>query len=328
MKFISVCALSAVFCLVGSDGSTQEIKPKSRTFLFTYAASVNDLAPGKVADVWLPVPESTPEQDVRIVSKQLPATEQVNRDKTYGNQILYVRAKANEKGSIPLQITYQVTRREVRTDRSGTLFLKPDPKEKLSRFLQPDVMVPIQGKPLSLLEGKKLPEDQFAAAKVLYDLVNTHMEYKKEGTGWGRGDSVWACDNKFGNCSDFHSLFISLARAKKIPSKFEMGFPLPPKRGEGTIGGYHCWAWFLPEGKGWVPVDISEANRNPDLREYYFGNLTEDRVQFSTGRDIELVPKNKSFVAALNYFVYPFVEVDGEAYPAEKVARTFTFKDL
>ena len=57
-----------------------------------------------------------------------------------------------------------------------------------------------------------------------------------------------------------------------------MGFPLPPKRGEGDIGGYHCWALFKPEGKGWVPVDISEANKDPKMTEYYFGNLTEDRV--------------------------------------------------
>ena len=326
MRFLSVLAvvLGTTFC----SANAQDAKPKTRTFLFTYGAAINDLAPGKVAEVWLPMPETTPEQEVRIVTKQLPAEEQVQRDKTYGNKILYLRAKADDKGSIALQITYEVTRREVRTDRSGKLFVKPAAKEPIARFLQPDVMVPIKGKPLSLIEDKELPEDQFATAKMLYDLVNTHMEYKKVGEGWGRGDAVWACDNKFGNCSDFHSLFISLARARKIPSKFEMGFPLPAKRGEGTIGGYHCWAWFLPDGNGWVPVDISEANRNPEMREYYFGNLTEDRVQFSTGRDIELVPKNKSFVAALNYFIYPHVEVDGQTYPGEKVVRTFTFKDL
>ena len=60
------------------------------------------------------------------------------------------------------------------------------------------------------------------------------MKYSKEGKGWGQGDSVWACDSKFGNCTDFHSLFISLARGNKIPAKFEMGFPIPPKRGEGA----------------------------------------------------------------------------------------------
>ena len=149
--------------------------------------------------------------------------------------------------------------------------------------------MPIDGKPLELIKDKELPDDPMKKARVLYDVVNDHMKYSKEGKGWGRGDSVWACDSKFGNCTDFHSLFISLARSQKIPAKFEMGFPIPTKRGEGAVGGYHCWAFFRPEGKGWVPVDISEANKEPKMKDYYFGNLTEDRVAFTTGRDIDLV---------------------------------------
>ena len=77
----------------------------------------------------------------------------------------------------------------------------------------------------------------------------------------------------------------------------------------------------MPEGKGWVPVDISEANKNPKMKDYYFGNLTEDRVTFTTGRDIDLVPKQDG--APLNFFIYPYVEVDGKPYPADKVERKF-----
>jgi len=152
------------------------------------------------------------------------------------------------------------------------------------------------------------------------------MRYSKEGTGWGRGDAVWACDSRYGNCSDFHSLFISLARSQKIPAKFEIGFPLPPKRGAGEIAGYHCWAMFHPTGHNWIPVDISEANKNPAMKDYYFGNLTEDRVTFSTGRDIDLVPRQNG--KPLNFFIYPYVEVDGKPYPAEKILRSFGFRDL
>jgi transglutaminase-like putative cysteine protease len=184
----------------------------------------------------------------------------------------------------------------------------------------------VGGKPLELLKGKEVPRDQLAAARMFYDVVNKHMRYSKEGTGWGRGDAVWACDSGYGNCSDFHSLFISLARSQKIPAKFEIGFPLPEKRGSGEVPGYHCWAKFRPGGKGWVPVDISEANKNPKMRNYYFGNLTEDRVAFSTGRDIDLVPKQDG--EPLNFFVYPYVEVDGKAYPQEKIQRKFSYKDL
>jgi len=196
----------------------------------------------------------------------------------------------------------------------------------VKRFLQPDKLVPLDGKPLELLKDRTLPKDPTAAAKVLYEVVNGHMKYDKTGTGWGRGDSVWACDNKRGNCTDFHSLFISLARANKIPAKFEIGFGLPQKRGGGEVAGYHCWAKFRAEGKGWVPVDISEANKDPKMNEYYFGNLTEDRVAFSTGRDLTLVPKQDG--EPLNYFVYPYVEVGGQPHPTDKVRKKFSYKDV
>jgi hypothetical protein len=61
------------------------------------------------------------------------------------------------------------------------------------------------------------------------------------------------------------------------------------------------------------------------MRDYYFGNLTEDRVTFSMGRDITLAPKQDG--EPLNFFVFPYVEVDGKPYPAEKVQRKFTYKD-
>ena len=300
--------------------------PKVRKFYFTYGATIKDLKPGAEASIWLPVPSATPEQEVSIFSKKMPAEATMHQEKLYGNRMLFLKAKADDQGEIPLQVTYAVQRREVRTDRQGNLYVKSHPGEPIDRFLQADKLVPTSGKPLELLKGTKLSGDQFASAKMMYDLVNEHMKYSKEGKGWGRGDSVWACDSKFGNCTDFHSLFISMARGNKIASKFEMGFPVPPKRGEGPIGGYHCWAWFLPDGKGWIPVDISEANRFPEMREYYFGNLTEDRVQFSTGRDIDLEPRQKG--AALNFFIYPYVEVDGAMYPQEKITRTFAYQDV
>ena len=61
------------------------------------------------------------------------------------------------------------------------------------------------------------------------------------------------------------------------------------------------------------------------MKDYYFGKLTADRISFSTGRDIELVPKSEN--GALNYFVYPVVEVDGKRWPKDKIKLQFSFKD-
>ncbi len=306
------------------DGS---VLGKSRTFLFTYAGTVKDLKPGQEASVWLPVATKTLEQEAEIVAKKLPANGSFYTEKQYGNTALFFKGIADKNGQIHFDVTYRVTRREVKTDATASVTLMPRPTERVSRFLEPDRLVPVGGKPLSLIKDKKLPhDDPFALAKVLYDAVDSHMKYSKDGQGWGNGDAEWACDSKFGNCSDFHSLFISMARGNKIPSKFEMGFPIPAKRGEGVIGGYHCWAWFMPQGKGWVPVDISEANRFPQMKDYYFGNLTEDRVQFSTGRDIDLEPRQQG--AALNFFIYPYVEVNGQVHSQDKITRVFEYQDV
>jgi transglutaminase-like putative cysteine protease len=325
-----LCAALALAVLLPAPARSAEPSPdpkasapRSRTFLFTYSAAVTGLPPGKLARIWLPVPTAGADQDVRIVSKELPAAaekDQFTREPRFGNEMLYVEARAGADGTVPVKLTYQVTRREVRASLDKEVAESP----MVSEFLKPDRKVPIDGKPLELIKDKKLPTDQVASARMLYDVVNSHMRYSKEGAGWGQGDAVWACDSGYGNCSDFHSLFISLARSQKIPAKFEIGFPLPDQRGAGEVPGYHCWAKFRPAGKGWIPVDISEANKNPKMRDYYFGNLTENRVTFTTGRDIDLEPKQDG--SALNFFVYPYVEVEGK--PHSKVERKFSYKDL
>ena len=314
---------AAVFALV-SPGTAVADQPdttaKTRSFDFSYSATLIDLPAGKVARVWLPVPQTTEDQEVQIVFKNLPGEPRLGKETRYGNQMFYIEGETNADGKLPLSVTYRVTRREVRgeTDKKSEI----DP----AMFLRADARVPIDGKPLELIRGKELPDDPMKKARLLYDVVNEHLRYSKEGTGWGRGDSDWACDSKYGNCSDFHSLFISLARSQKLPTKFEMGFPLPSKRGQGDIPGYHCWAKFKPEGKSWIPVDISEANKNPTMKDYYFGNLTEDRLTFTTGRDIDLAPKQAG--PALNFFIYPYAEVEGQQYPDAKIQRKFSFKDV
>jgi transglutaminase-like putative cysteine protease len=319
MKVSLLALLCAVVALLAPGVRAASDAPaKGRTFLFTYQAAATGLRPGETARIWVPVPPSNEDQDVHLVREQLPAEGRYGREAEYGNRLLYLEAPANDDGKVPLSLTYRVRRREVSEEDGGTRVAE--------RFLQPDALVPVGGKPLTLLAGKDLPRDQFEAGKFLYDLVDAHMRYSKEGTGWGRGDAAWACDSKYGNCSDFHSLFISLARAQKIPAKFEIGFPVPEKPGAGDIPGYHCWAKFKPEGHGWVPVDISEANKNPKLKEYYFGHLSPGRVAFSAGRDLTLVPKQDG--PPVNFLVYPYVEVHGKPHPQDRVERHFRYEDV
>jgi transglutaminase-like putative cysteine protease len=179
-------------------------------------------------------------------------------------------------------------------------------------------MIPLSGVIHDIAERESRgSETRSAKIRAFYDYVYRTMSYDKSGTGWGRGDAVWACENKRGNCTDFHSLFIGMLRSQGIPARFLIGFPIPDAD-EGAIPGYHCWAEFYDEQRGWLPVDASEAKKK-GMADAYFGTIPNDRIEFSAGRDIVLSPPQHG--EPLNYFVYPYAEAGGRsvAPPATEV---------
>lgn len=304
------------------DRSLLQNGEKQRRFDFRYAGAIQNLQPGARMRVWLPLPVSTEHQLVELKSVELPARAQTGRDSGSGNCMVSFETVIPASGSIEFALTFDVTRAEVKGQAGRRPALAANERKQ---FLTPDRLVPITGKPLDLLSGIRLPKTPLELGRTLYDRVDEHMKYDKSRPGYGNGDSVWACDSRFGNCTDFHSLFISLARANGLPSRFEIGFPIPDERGSGKIGGYHCWAFFHAGEHGWVPTDISEADKHPELKTYYFGNLTENRVTFSQGRDINLVPQQTG--EPLNYFVYPYAEIDGQPVEKSHIKTEFSWRD-
>jgi transglutaminase-like putative cysteine protease len=295
-------------------------KTPARMFDFNYGAKLLDVPKDASVKVWVPIAGTSAYQTVTLKEVDSPSEFEKNTEPKYNNEIGFFETKAGEK-PVEFNLVYNIVREEASIDDSETTLTS----EQKSQFLTANRLVPITGKPQELLTSIKIPEKTIDKGQALYDLVEQHMKYDKSNAGYGNGDAVWACDSKTGNCTDFHSLFISLARSQSIPARFEIGFPLPVDKTSGKIGGYHCWAWFHVDGKGWAPVDISEADKHPELKDFYFGKLTRDRVAFSSGRDITLVPEAKS--EPLNYFVYPHVEVDGKLWPKDKIELNFSFKE-
>jgi transglutaminase-like putative cysteine protease len=214
--------------------------------------------------VWVPLATSDVNQKVVIKNLASPVPTRITQDAQYGNRMAYAEIHDPGESKPAFTVEYEVTRKEYSKGDYGRLvrFDRVPQREvlDLQRFLQPDRLVPIDGRMAALAqENTRGQEGAVSKAHALYDYVFKTVRYDKSGTGWGRGDVLWVCDARHGNCTDFHSLFIAMARAQNIPARFEIGFPLPESADAGTIPGYHCWAEFYVGGAGWVPVDISEA---------------------------------------------------------------------
>jgi hypothetical protein len=317
------CAPILLSLVLSLSALAQQASP-SRKFTFDYSFTVKNTNPGKTLRVWIPLAPSDEHQTIRVLSMNGGLPLKKEREREYGNSLLYASTGKADKPEYKFTVKYEVERRENAALKKSA---KPDARAnsaQLNRFLQADKLVPVTGLPAQLaakeVQGRTNDLDR---ARALYDYVFNNMKYDKSGTGWGRGDTLWACDSKHGNCTDFHSLFISMARSQGIPARFEIGFSVPEGKPSAEVAGYHCWSEFYLKGRGWIPVDISEAWKHPEKKDYFFGAHDANRVQFSMGRDLQLTPAQDG--DRLNYFVYPYVEMDGKAY--SNVSLNFSFAD-
>ena len=243
---------------------------------------------------------------------KIPGKHKIIEEKVFKNKLLYIEL-GPEQSNEELEIIYEVKRKE-----KGP-YDAVQPIDQ--RYLDPNILMPIGGQfseiANEVIKGKE-NDSKLVQARALYDYIIDNMRYMKFGD-YGRGDAVYACDSKTGNCTEFHSFFISLARSIDIPARFSIGASIPSDRDEGGIDGYHCWAEFYAEGKWW-PIDISEGNKYTALATYYFGRHPANRIELSQGRDLEVSPSPAS--GPINFIAYPLMEVGKEiVYPK----TTFSF---
>ncbi len=269
-------------------------------FRFHYKATVPSLeVPAKM---WIPIAVSDPFQTVELESMEVPGTHRMIKDEKNSNTILYMELAPDHSGN-EIELTYKVTRKEKGPYEDGG--------DVDDRYLASNRLMPVDRRFREIALdaiGEKRNDSQLMKARAIYDYIIDNMRYAKSGE-YGKGDAVYACDTKTGNCTEFHSLFISLARSVGIPARFSIGAAIPSDRDEGGIDGYHCWAEFHAEGKWW-PLDISEGNKYTALATYYFGRHPANRIEFSRGRDLELNPGPAS--GPINFLAYPLLEIGGQ----------------
>ena len=278
-------------------------------FEFFYRATLPEIT--GTARLWLPLASTDPFQTVAVKAINAPEKPSVLEEREHGNRVLFLEIGPQDSGKT-IEIRYQVKRLE----KAAYAPQAPDQGE----YLKPERLVPTTEDFRSIAEGVvQGKKGDLVRARALYDHVIDRMRYMKYGDGWGKGDAVYACNARTGNCTDFHSYFIALARAVGIPARFAIGAAIPSERNEGGVDGYHCWAEFFAEGKWW-PVDISEGNKYTSLATYYFGHHPANRLEFSRGRDLVVEPGPAS--GPINFLAYPIMEISGKPV---KVPVEFSF---
>jgi hypothetical protein len=279
-------------------------------FEFRYQATLPTI--DGPARCWLPLAASDEFQKVTVKAIHTPVAHRTLIDKAHGNTVLFLELGPEHSGQ-SIEVVYDVFRTE-----KGAY---ADAPQRAAAHLAPEAMVPINDAiRAEAAQAIGSREGDLMKARALYDHVMDQMRYMKFGEGWGKGDALYACSARYGNCTDYHAYFIGLARAAGIPARFAIGAAIPSERDDGGTDGYHCWAEFYADGKWW-PVDISEADKFSALSMYYFGHHPANRFEFTRGRDLVLEPGPAS--GPINFLAYPVLEVRDKP---QRVKTLFLFK--
>jgi len=307
--------------------------------------------------VWFAVPQEDAQSLLRNFAVVADAPVGYETDSS-GNRVGYIDLRGSAATSIAVREEFDLVRTEIRNsvDPAATRPLTDWERASLARYLQPSTHVVLTPGIKSLSEkivgGEKNP---VLAARKIYDWTLQNVDYWVKDPDHLKaspvGSSEYCLTSKTGNCTDFHSLFASLSMAAGLPTRIVYGSLLKPTlNGVEVDGSYHCWIQFYAPRLGWLPLDVSLANiygkpfpvtdknrklvelttatgykgLDPSKIDYYFGNLDERRVVWSSGRDLVMQPPQDE--GPVNALTKAYVEVDGKQ--SADWTREFTYREL
>jgi len=333
--------------------------PRSATFEVRHELKVTVPEGAKRIRIWFAMPQDDPLQQVKSFKVEAPIPHRVTTD-SEGNEAVYLELAEPQLKEFNVIETFTLSRREQISgvDARNARPLSADKRAELAPFLAANHHVIIDDRIRNLateIVGNE--RNPVLAARKLYDWELANIDYwvkdPKNKKASPVGSSEYCLTTKTGNCTDFHSLWTSLARANGIPPRLVYGsFFKKELDGQDADQSYHCWPEFYVSDIGWVPHDVAVADifagdfqSNADNEklvrlttadgytgadktkvDYYFGNLDERRVTWSRGRDLTLSPKQDG--GSVNALAKAYVEVDGKVAPEKEVwTRKLTFKE-
>lgn len=293
-----------------------------RTYHVRQTTVLSDIPTGaRKVRWWIAIPDDHRGQEVLdFTVASAPGPWSVVREPEHGNRLLYVEVDKPTAASLETVVEFTLHRSPIRitVDPSKVGELTADQRKFFADELRTDAPhMQVDAKIRELADNACGSEKNAAvqASKLLEWVAANADHYSKDPTKpkCGVGDAANCLAQGGGCCTDLHSLFIALARAKGIPARLEMGYRLQAKNiGVEADPGYRCWPEYFVAGYGWIPADVVEADNATDSAEHarWLTGLSERRVWLNEGRDFVLTPKQDG--ARVNTLITGYAEIDGQ----------------
>jgi transglutaminase-like putative cysteine protease len=303
-----------------ADQTTDE--PTNATYRVEQTVTLSGIPEGaRKVKWWISIPGNDSNQEVLDLAASVPGEWSVVTEPDRGNRFLFTEVSAAAAPTLTAKFSFTLRRRSVLVTIDPA---KVGPITDAVKRVYADELVPNAPHmgvtpAIAALAAEACGAESNPAteAKLLQCLVaGSTVHYSKDPSKskYSPGDAEICLANGGGTCTDIHSLFIALARARGIPARLQMGYRLrEANEGKDVDPGYRCWAEYFLPGYGWVPTDLVEAEDPKGLGPArWFSGLTARRLWLNQGREFNL-PGRDSRDHRVNIMTIGYAEIDGVA---------------
>lgn len=295
---------------------------------------------GKVARVWIPVPQSDNDQQVTKLewtAKNCSEDKSGYKSISGGNKALYVEwGEDVQPEDRKVIFAFHVERRAIaRPDNMASLEKGTVDTDKMAEYLKQtersgDLTSGIVKDTADKIVKDANAKTVYQKAYAIYDWTAENLKRDGSTPGIGAGDVEYILNNykdqAIGKCTDVNAVFVALCKAEGIPARTVYGYKLDAMK-SGSQHVQKCKPQYYLPGYGWAEADVSALLKEDGvmgheddyrganakyaaewkkLKDQYWGSANEMWMMVSSGSDIELTPR-QSATSALD----PVMNLDG-----------------
>lgn len=272
---------------------------KTHNFEITYTLSTDSgvVKPGDTIRAWLPFPKPNNNRQFNIELIETSEKEYIVSPESNPHRSIYFEKVAASAKAQTFNIKYKVSTKgqwfgnqitRIETYNTESELYKHFTSERSPHIIFSDKMKHLTD---SIVRNETQP---YLIVKAIYNWIDDNIPWAS-----AREYSTllnipeYVLENMHGDCGQQTLLFMTMARYKGIPTKWQSGWILIP----GEVG-LHDWAEVYYEGIGWVPVDQSFERINSEkehVKYFYTCGIDPYRLIVNDDYSQEFYPTKRHF---------------------------------
>lgn len=246
---------------------------------------------GEILRCWIPFPREIPgrQDNIRLLTSDPPAYILADNERCRQRTIYFEKPAA--RGKTHFSVTYEYTAHGVYVPVDPAKVQAAKPTEDLLPYLSEEPPHIVFTPELRELSRSIVGDEQnpLRIARTLFAWADTNITWATAREySTVRNLSMYAFENRHGDCGMQTMLFITLLRMNGIPARWQSGWEFRPP-GDSM----HDWGMVYFAPYGWVPMDVTYGLRDgsdESFRYFYVNGMDSYRLIFNDATGVPFYP--------------------------------------